>query len=134
ARMNELRAAERAAELSGPPLDLTMPARAPAPRGHRHPVTQVKEEILDIFRSLGFSVAWGPQVELEVNNFTKLAFPPDHPATDMQDSFWGQVAGAPPHARVRLRTAPSHAPVGEVGTHAWPLAPVPRGTADRRAH
>ena len=44
--------------------------------------------IMDIFRSLGFEPAWGPEVELESNNFEKLAFPPDHPATDMQDTFW----------------------------------------------
>ncbi len=132
ARLAEIKAAERAAELAGPPLDLTMPARAPAPRGHRHPVMQVKEEILDIFRSLGFSVAWGPQVELEVNNFTKLAFPPDHPATDMQDSFWVQVAGAPADARVLLRTHTSNVQVREMSTHAPPLALVSGGPVYRR--
>ena len=65
-------------------------------RGHLHPVTQRATILLDIFRDLGFEVARGPEVELETNNFTKLAFPPDHPATDMQDSFWVTVTARRP--------------------------------------
>src|SRR5688572_21861017 len=73
-RLAALHAAERARELSAAPFDLTMPAR-PLPRGHRHPVMQVKDEILDIFKQLGFQISWGPEVEFETNNFEKLAFP-----------------------------------------------------------
>lgn len=132
ARLRELHAAARAAELAGPALDLTLPGRAPAPRGHRHPVLRVKDEILDIFRSLGFEIAWGPEVELEQNNFTKLAFPPDHPATDMQDSFWVKVQGAPPDARVLLRTHTSNVQVREMSTHRPPMAVVSGGAVYRR--
>ena len=84
------RIAEQAlrAELDAPPFDLSLPGRLSFGRGHLHPVLQVKEELLTIFRELGFTTVEGPEVELEENNFTKLAFPPDHPATDMQDSFW----------------------------------------------
>ncbi len=132
ARLAELSGAARDADLRARPFDLTLPARLPVVRGHRHPITQVKDEILDIFRSLGFEVAWGPEVELEENNFTKLAFPPDHPATDMQDSFWVKVEGGQPDARVLLRTHTSNVQVREMSTHTPPMAIVSGGTVYRR--
>jgi len=75
ARLDALNRAARQAELVGRPFDLTLPGRLPLLRGHLHPITRVKAEILEIFQSLGFQVAWGPEVEFEANNFTKLAFP-----------------------------------------------------------
>ena len=111
---------------------LTLPGRVPVSRGHLHPLTRVKDEILDIFRSLGFEVAWGPEVELETNNFEKLAFPPDHPATDMQDSFWVDVAGGKPDARVLLRTHTSNVQVREMSTRKPPMAVVSGGAVFRR--
>jgi phenylalanyl-tRNA synthetase alpha chain len=131
-RLAELASSARAAELSAPPFDLTLPGRRPAPRGHLHPVTQVKHEILDIFRSLGFEVAWGPEVEFEANNFTKLAFPPDHPATDMQDSFWVTLAGAAADRRVLLRTHTSNVQVREMSSRKPPMAIVSGGAVYRR--
>ncbi|MBN2192146.1 MAG: phenylalanine--tRNA ligase subunit alpha [Polyangiaceae bacterium] len=131
-RLLELAEAARKADLEATPFDLTLPGRTPAPRGHLHPITRVKDEILDNFRSLGFEVAWGPEVEHESNNFTKLAFPPDHPATDMQDTFWVHVAGAPPDARLLLRTHTSSVQVREMSTHAPPLAIVSGGAVYRR--
>jgi phenylalanyl-tRNA synthetase alpha chain len=92
----------------------------------------VKDEILDAFRSLGFEVAWGPEVESEENNFTKLAFPPDHPATDMQDSFWVRVAGGQPDTRLLLRTHTSSVQIREMSTHSPPLAIVSGGAVYRR--
>jgi phenylalanyl-tRNA synthetase alpha chain len=80
--------AKREAELGGRPFDMTLPGRTVAPLGHRHPLSIVREDVISIFESMGFAVHDGPEVELEENNFTKLGFPPDHPATDMQDSFW----------------------------------------------
>ncbi len=68
-------------------LDLTLPAPEPA-RGHLHPVTQVQAEIEDLFTSLGFAVLDGPEVETEYHNFDALNIPPDHPARDVQDTFW----------------------------------------------
>jgi phenylalanyl-tRNA synthetase alpha chain len=132
ARLAELARAEREADLNARPFDLTLPGRAPVPRGHLHPFTQVKWEVLDIFRSLGFEIAWGPEVELEENNFTKLAFPPDHPATDMQDTFWVKVEGGKPDARVLLRTHTSNVQVREMSTHEPPMAIVSGGTVYRR--
>jgi phenylalanyl-tRNA synthetase alpha chain len=67
--------------------DLTMPARHQW-RGAKHPVTLVIEEIVDIFRELGFTIALGPQVESEWYNFGSLNFPPDHPAMDAHDTLY----------------------------------------------
>jgi phenylalanyl-tRNA synthetase alpha chain len=131
-RLTALFAAARRAELEGPPIDLTLPARLPVPRGHLHPITRVKWEILDIFRSLGFALAWGPEVDLERNNFERLAFPPDHPATDMQDSFWVNVEGATAGVRALLRTHTSTVQVREMSTHSPPLAVVSGGPVYRR--
>ena len=127
-----IREALRDAELNATPYDLSLPGRSPAPRGHRHPISLVREEILNIFRSLGFEVAWGPEVELEVNNFTKLAFPPDHPATDLQDTFWVRVLGGSPDARVLLRTQTSTVQIRELCRHSPPLAIVSGGSVYRR--
>jgi phenylalanyl-tRNA synthetase alpha chain len=68
-------------------LDLTLPANGIAP-GHLHPITQIQQEIEDLFRSLGFTVLDGPEVETEYYNFDALNIPADHPARDMQDTFW----------------------------------------------
>jgi phenylalanyl-tRNA synthetase alpha chain len=68
-------------------LDLTMPARQ-GWRGAKHPVTLVIEEIVEIFRELGFTIALGPQVETEWYNFGSLNFPPDHPAMDAHDTLY----------------------------------------------
>jgi phenylalanyl-tRNA synthetase alpha chain len=66
--------------------------------GGKHPVTIVIEEIQDIFRELGFTIAVGPEAETEENNFTALNFPPDHPAMDLHDTLY---VDAPPVAGER---------------------------------
>jgi phenylalanyl-tRNA synthetase alpha chain len=67
--------------------DLTLPGD-PVPLGTIHPVTQIEEQIRDIFLRLGFSVFYGPEVETEFYNFEALNFQQDHPARDMQDTFY----------------------------------------------
>ncbi len=67
--------------------DLTRPA-VNTPLGSRHPISIVKNQIVDIFSRLGFSVAEGPEVEDDWHVFTALNFPPEHPARDMQDTFF----------------------------------------------
>src|SRR5207302_361110 len=114
ARLREIAGAKRAADLAGPPFDLTLPARVLAPLGHKHPIAQAREELVGIFRSLGFAVHDGPEIELEENNFTKLGFPPDHPATDMQDTFW-TTSG------VLLRTHTSNVQIRAMTTHRPPM-------------
>jgi phenylalanyl-tRNA synthetase alpha chain len=68
-------------------IDLTVPAPGAKP-GSLHPITQIQWEIEDLFRSLGFTVLNGPEVETEYYNFDALNIPADHPARDMQDTFW----------------------------------------------
>ncbi len=76
-----------AARLDAEWIDLTLPAPAP-PRGHLHPVAQLQAEIEDLFTSLGFAVLEGPECETAYHNFDALNIPPDHPARDLQDTFW----------------------------------------------
>ena len=68
-------------------LDLTLPAPGVRP-GALHPITIIQREIEDLFSSMGFAVLSGPEVETEFNNFDALNIPADHPARDMQDTFW----------------------------------------------
>jgi phenylalanyl-tRNA synthetase alpha chain len=79
-----------AARLDAEWLDLTLPAPGPR-RGHLHPLTRIQRELEDLFRSMGFAVLDGPEVETEYRNFDALNIPADHPARDTQDTFW--VAG-----------------------------------------
>jgi len=72
---------------SAPRLDLTIPGRR-APVGHKHPLTQTMEDIVEVLTRLGYTVAEGPEVELDHYNFEALNIPRDHPARDMQDTFY----------------------------------------------
>ena len=96
---------------SAPALDLTMPGRQRW-RGGKHPVTLVIDEVVGIFRELGFTVALGPQAETEWYNFISLNFPPDHPAMDMHDTLYlGEGALLRTHTSpVQVRTLQRHAP------------------------
>jgi len=102
-----LESAKLEAELAGPPIDVTLPARRLVPRGHRHPITRAAEDIAAIFARLGYEVASGPEIELDWYNFEALNIPPDHPARDMQDTFYVEEstlrAGVEP-GTVLLRT------------------------------
>lgn len=81
------RTRERQERLSTERLDVTVPGRRRLP-GRLHPVTRTMEEIVDVFVALGFELATGPDVEDDYHNFTALNFPPEHPARDMQDTFF----------------------------------------------
>jgi phenylalanyl-tRNA synthetase alpha chain len=85
---------------TGPTLDLTMPARRTW-QGAPHPVTVVIDEITEIFKELGFTVATGPEAELEWYNFGALNFPPDHPAMDLHDTLYLSGGGL-----LRTHTSP----------------------------
>ena len=80
-------AAAGAEALSQDRMDVTLPARRP-PRGSLHPVTQTRRELERIFRSMGFSVEVGPEVEDDFHNFEALNLPPGHPARDASDTFY----------------------------------------------
>lgn len=87
ARINELKEQTAVQESGDDTIDLT---RAPYPiqLGSRHPLTIVKNEIIDIFQRMGFTLADGPEVEDDLHVFTKMNFAADHPARDMQDTFF----------------------------------------------
>ncbi len=82
-----VRGEEMAKRLATEKIDVTLPGRSRT-LGGKHPVTLVIEEITDIFSGLGFSVAEGPEIEHDWYNFEALNFPPEHPARDMQDTFF----------------------------------------------
>ncbi len=87
ARLAEIAGFERQKALRSERIDVTLPGRA-VRYGSLHPVTQVREEICAIFAGLGFSIVEGPEVELDYYNFEALNIPKDHPARDMQDTFY----------------------------------------------
>ncbi|HEX9057045.1 MAG TPA: phenylalanine--tRNA ligase subunit alpha [Ktedonobacterales bacterium] len=106
ARLTQHAEALRARELTGAldreTLDVTLPGR-PLPRGHIHPISQTIRDIARIFSQMGFNIVEGPEVETDYYNFQALNIPLDHPARDMQDTFWivpGQVL-------LRTQTSPN---------------------------
>jgi len=113
-------------------LDLTMPARR-AWTGGLHPVTQVVDEILGIFRGLGFTVATGPEAETEETNFLALNFPEDHPAMDLHDTLYLDVGGESPRRgeRVLLRTHTSPVQIRTMRAGPPPYRVVIPGTVFR---
>jgi len=91
-RKAALEQAALAARLSSERLDLTLPVDA-APAGSVHPVSQVMDELAEIFADLGFSVATGPEIEDDWHNFTALNIPETHPARAMHDTFYVESTG-----------------------------------------
>jgi phenylalanyl-tRNA synthetase alpha chain len=83
----ELASAERSKELERDTLDISLPG-VPHPYGTLHPITRVLQDLVGIFRSLGFVVADGPEIESEFHNFDALNIPANHPARDMHDTFF----------------------------------------------
>ncbi|MDE6359783.1 MAG: phenylalanine--tRNA ligase subunit alpha [Muribaculaceae bacterium] len=88
-KINALKAATECAETLDDSLDLSRSA-SPIPLGTRHPLSLVRDEIVEIFRRLGFTVAEGPEIEDDWHVFSSLNFAEDHPARDMQDTFFIQ--------------------------------------------
>jgi len=98
-------------------IDITLPGR-PIARGSLHPLTATLYEIIEVFQHLGFSVAEGPEVELDYYNFEALNIPKDHPARDMQDTFY-----VTDDVLLRTHTSPVQIRVMETQT---PIRPIPR--------
>ena len=133
--LNELRAAvqqmhdEKAAALDrtgasrAPAVDLSLPGRRGF-IGTKHPLTQTLDEIKAIFISMGFGIADGPEIEDDYHNFEALNFPPDHPARDMQDTFF-----LSPRALLRTHTSPVQIRVME--EHQPPLRVIMPGRVYR---
>ena len=86
-RLQAVQQAAMAERIASESIDVTAPASG-IPMGHRHPLITTTEEIVDLFLGLGYSVSEGPEVEKDHYNFTALNIPEDHPARDMQDTFY----------------------------------------------
>ena len=101
AKKAALEAAALDARLAAETVDVTLPVR-PQAEGRIHPVSQVIDEITEIFAAMGFNVAEGPDIEDDFHNFTALNMPPEHPARQMQDTFY--LPNRPDGTRMVLRT------------------------------
>jgi len=130
ARLQALHREAREADLKAP-FDVTLPGRGVMP-GRLHPITRVRHELLDIFESLGFEVVDGPEIDLHENCFDRLGFPPDHPATDMQDTFFVDRGKGAGDRSTLLRTHTSTMQIREMSRRPPPLAVVSAGAVYRR--
>jgi len=113
----------REAQIRNESQDVTLPGRSPA-RGTCHPVTLVTRQIISVFRSMGFDVLEGPEVDLDFYNFEALNIPKDHPARDMQDTFY--IA-----PDVVLRTQTSNVQIHTMKSRTPPLRVIAPGTVYR---
>jgi phenylalanyl-tRNA synthetase alpha chain len=121
---NELRRRALGESLARAPLDVTLPG-VQFPRGHIHPLTQITERLLDIWAAMGFEVIPTPDIEDDFHNFGALNFPSDHPARDMQDTFFLGDG-------LLLRTHTSNGQIRVMERRQPPLAVVCPGACYRR--
>lgn len=110
-RLDALEAGAVEARLAFEMIDISLPGNHP-PRGYRHPLSLVRQQIEEIFLGLGFSIAEGPEIEYDLNNFELLNIPKDHPARDMQDTFYltGEILLRTHTSPVQIRYMKSVAP------------------------
>jgi phenylalanyl-tRNA synthetase alpha chain len=123
-KKTELQAAEIAAKLQAETIDVTMPG-VYRPQGHIHPLNGVIDRALDIFVGMGYTVATGPEMETDYYNFEALNTPPDHPARDMQDTFYLPDGNL-------LRTHTSSVQIRYMEEHQPPIRIVAPGRVYRR--
>jgi phenylalanyl-tRNA synthetase alpha chain len=128
-RKAALDAAALEARLASEKLDLTLPAPE-APRGTVHPVSQVMDELAEIFADLGFAVATGPEIEDDWYNFTALNMPESHPARAMHDTFYFPDS-APKGGKMLLRTHTSPVQIRSMVAHGAPLRIIAPGRVYR---
>jgi len=124
ARQEALRHELMQQSLANEKIDVTLPGRMQR-RGSKHPITLVTEEIVTIFAALGFGVAEGPEIEKDFYNFEALNIPKDHPARDMQDTFYISE-------EVVLRTHTSPVQIRTMLKHEPPVRVIAPGTVYRR--
>ena len=151
ARRAELSKAATVEKLALERADVTLPVRlGPLAEGRIHPVSQVTDEITEIFADMGFSIAEGPDIETDFNNFTALNIPPEHPARQDHDTFYFPEAPDGSRAVLRTHTSPvqirtmlaqeaaaAHHRAGprlslRFGPDAYADVPSGRGAGDRR--
>ncbi len=105
AAKERLEAQAVAAELAAERIDVTMPGRRPAV-GYVHLTNQILRQVQHIFAEMGFQVWESPEVEYDAFNFSLLNFPDDHPARDMQDTFYVEMPAGAPSVLLRTHTSP----------------------------
>jgi phenylalanyl-tRNA synthetase alpha chain len=137
-RLAEMLESERRRHRERTRPDLTLPGRRP-PRGALHPLTRVRDEIVAVFMGLGFSVAEGPQIETDFYNFEALNIPRDHPARDMQDTFYlsppggaGGGGATPRFTETLLRTHTSPVQIRTMRAQKPPVRIIVPGVVYRR--
>jgi phenylalanyl-tRNA synthetase alpha chain len=128
-RKAALEVAELERKLATERLDLSLPARE-APQGTVHPVSQVMDELAEIFADLGFSVAEGPEIETQWYNFTALNMGESHPARAMMDTFYLQPRTPDEEPRV-LRTHTSPVQIRAMQAHGAPIYAIAPGRVYR---
>ena len=116
-RREALRNAQLEAQLAAEALDVTLPGRGPT-RGSIHPVMRTLDRIEQLFRSIGFAVADGPEIETDWHNFTALNTPENHPARSMHDTFYLLDAAGKVREDVLLRTHTSPVQIRTMLAHA----------------
>lgn len=124
AQRAKLEQAKIAAKIKAETLDVTMPG-VYRPLGYRHPLNSTVDRVLEIFVGLGYTVATGPQIESDYYNFEALNTPPDHPARDMQDTFYL------PGGKL-LRTHTSSVQIRYMEKHEPPIRIISPGRVYRR--
>ena len=116
-------------------IDVTLPGRRATGLGHFHPVAQTGRDLLEIFARMGFTAVETPEIELDYYNFEALNQPPDHPARDMQDTFYIDVAplgDRAPKSPTLLRSHTSPAQIREMLRRPPPVRIVSPGRVYRR--
>ena len=129
-RLNELKAQIDTQETSGDDIDLTRSAY-PVSLGTRHPLTIVKNQIVDIFHRMGFTLAEGSEIDDDLHVFTKLNFAADHPARDMQDTFFIETNPDDVAKNVILRSHTSNDQSHYMETHQPPIRVICPGRVYR---
>jgi len=127
----KIHASSAGARLERERLDITLPGIR-RPIGVKHPVLRVQDEIVSVFKAMGYSVGEGPEVETDYYNFESLNFPPNHPARDTQDTLF--IAGQerkPARERLLLRTHTSPVQIRSMEKLAPPLRIVIPGKVHR---
>jgi phenylalanyl-tRNA synthetase alpha chain len=128
-RKAELETAELETRLASERIDLSLPAE-PALQGSVHPVSQVMDELAEIFADLGFAVAEGPEIESQWYNFTALNMPESHPARAMHDTFYLEPRVGEAEARV-LRTHTSPVQIRAMEAQGAPIRVIAPGRVYR---
>lgn len=121
--IESMRCAELSSQIGSEKIDVTLPGRQGF-IGRKHPITLVLDEILEIFSSLGFTVQYGPDIDSDYYNYEGLNFPPDHPAREMQDTFYIS-------SNMLLRSHTSNTQLRVMESHEPPIRIVTPGTVYR---